>query len=352
MQQNIIGKNTILRHYIREHYRVLFDRESGLFIRFEEEGYPEPFWSQHGPELLDISITNWCDRCCSFCYRKSNLEGAHMALEDYELIMQQAQEIGVLQVALGGGNPNQHPDFIKILSLTRQKYDIVPSYTTNGRGLSKEVLEASKENCGAVALSAYEPYDEFRRALDLLLRYTIKTNVHFLVTNKTIDRAITWLQNVPHYLNAVNAVIFLNYKPMGREQNYSLLLNRSHNLRGFFKLASAKEYPFKIGFDSCSISGIVKYMDVNPMFYEACEAARFSAFVSENLTMLPCSFMCDCKQQPALRDARMVDIWQNSTLFRGMRNKLAHNNCKSCEYTSSCLGGCPLTPDINLCQGQ
>ena len=36
-----------------------------------------------------------------------------MPLADYETVMKQAKELDVLQVALGGGNPNQHPDFIK-----------------------------------------------------------------------------------------------------------------------------------------------------------------------------------------------------------------------------------------------
>jgi molybdenum cofactor biosynthesis enzyme MoaA len=26
--------------------------------------------SHHGPELIDISITNWCDKGCSFCYKE------------------------------------------------------------------------------------------------------------------------------------------------------------------------------------------------------------------------------------------------------------------------------------------
>jgi MoaA/NifB/PqqE/SkfB family radical SAM enzyme len=52
------------------------------------------------------------------------------------------------QVALGGGNPNQHPDFIEILRLTREDYGIVPNYTTNGRGLSDTVLEATRRYCG------------------------------------------------------------------------------------------------------------------------------------------------------------------------------------------------------------
>lgn len=148
-----MNSDCIIKNYTKENYRVIFDRNSGFFARIESKGHCEPFWAQSGPELLDISITNWCDRNCSFCYRDSNTNGLHMSLEDYEFLINEAASINVFQVALGGGNPNQHPDFIKILEITRNKYSIVPSFTTNGRGLTKDILEAAHEYCGAVAVS-------------------------------------------------------------------------------------------------------------------------------------------------------------------------------------------------------
>src|ERR1700690_759264 len=98
----------IVRHYKREHYSTFFNPNTGFFARVEEPNHEEPFWSKNGPELIDISITNWCDRECLLCYRRSHKSGKHMSLKDYEVIMRQAKQMRVLQVALGGGNPNQH----------------------------------------------------------------------------------------------------------------------------------------------------------------------------------------------------------------------------------------------------
>jgi MoaA/NifB/PqqE/SkfB family radical SAM enzyme len=155
----------VIRHFTGQHYSSLFNPNTGFFARVEEPGYSEPFWSQLGPELLDIAITNWCDRGCEFCYRDSSEAGQHMSVRQYEAIMRQAVRVQVLQVALGGGNPNQHPDFCEILRLTREEYGIVPNYTTNGRGLTEQVLNATRTHCGAVAVSAYSPYDETERAI-------------------------------------------------------------------------------------------------------------------------------------------------------------------------------------------
>jgi len=62
-----------------------------------------------------------------------------MALCDYKNIINQASEMGVFQVALGGVNPNQHPDFIEILEYTASK-EVDPNYTTNGRDLGSGLI--------------------------------------------------------------------------------------------------------------------------------------------------------------------------------------------------------------------
>lgn len=229
----MVSTNTqkyVIHNHPREHYLTFFDRQTGFLARIEEKGFPEPYWSHSGPELMDISITNWCDGNCSICYKNSDTTGKHMNLTNYEEILEQAKEMKVLQVAIGGGNPNQHPDFVEMLRLTREKYGIVPSYTTNGRGLSLEILRGSKDFCGAVAVSAYEPYHEMCEAINLLRSYGISTNIHFVLTSHSINTAVQWLQSPPSFFSDINAVVFLNYKPVGKFKNYKLLLRNSKKI--------------------------------------------------------------------------------------------------------------------------
>lgn len=197
-------------------YTSLFNPDTGFFARIPDKGRKDPFWSPHGPELMDISITNWCDKGCSFCYKSSTRRGAHMALDDYKGIIDQAADMGTFQVALGGGNPNQHPDFVEILEYTTSKR-VVPNYTTNGRGLSNEIIDATQRHCGAVAISAYPPYDETSKTIKKLVHNGIKTNVHFILDAVSIDAAIDWLIEPPEFLMGINAIVFLNYKPSGRK---------------------------------------------------------------------------------------------------------------------------------------
>ena len=338
-----------IKHYPNEHYATFFNPNTGFFARIEDHGFSEPKWSQHGPELMDISITGWCDRNCSICYRKSNTKGKHMSLYDYEIVIRQASSMGVLQVALGGGNPNQHPDFVEILKLTREKYSIVPSFTSNGRGLSSDVIRASGKYCGAIAISAYSPYEELEAALNKLVNAGIKTNIHFVLDSTSIGTAISWFKVQPSFLSGVNAIIFLNYKPIGRQSSNHLTLRGNKELDYFFELVENKEHPFRIGFDSCMVSGLASFTKIAPSFYDACEASRFSLFVSEDMRMYPCSFMEPTESGIPVYDDNILYTWQNSSLFREFREKLLADNCPDCSHANICLGGCPIFKSVNLC---
>lgn len=335
----------------KSHYYYYFNKSNGLSIRSEYKDFVEPFWSIEGPEILDVSITNYCERGCSFCYRDSSIYGKHMSMNNFAKIMEYMKETNTYQIALGGGNPNQHPNFTEMLKLCRENYEIIPSYTTNGDGLTKEVLMASKNYCGAVAISFYEPFKKFIQALQSLRQFGIKTNIHFLLTSKTINIAIDWLRNPPEFLAGINAIVFLNYKPVGLNASNNLLLRNSNYIKEFFSLVKKHDIrKFKIGFDSCTVSGIVENLNFNPTFIESCEAGRFSAFISENMRLYPCSFMVGVSEGEDLSIISLKEAWINSIGFTTMRNRIKANACKgNCKYEEYCKGSCPIFNEIAIC---
>ena len=348
--------DALIRNYPKSNYIVYFDRESGMFVRMGESDR-QPFWNVDGPELLDISITNYCEKGCGFCYRASNPAGNHMQLQEYKRLMIQAKKARVLQIALGGGNPNQHPDFINILKETRE-YGMIPSYTTNGQGMTEDIYIATKKYCGALAVSWYEPHIEDCLVIEECKKFGIKINIHFLLNLQTLEAAIQLLLKEKELLRKVNAVIFLNYKPIHSDEKWCLKENEL--LKRFLLLA--KDYKeCKIGFDSCMISYLT---DLEKELYtetvEYCEAARFSAFIAEDSVLYPCSFMRDT-QMPgiSLKKVTLQEGWQNADIFISMREKLRKPGvqkypiaaCRECEKYSFCHGGCQVF-DINRCRKQ
>jgi hypothetical protein len=103
------------------------------------------------------------------------------------------------QVALGGnGNPNEHPDFIKILS-TFDELGITPNYTTNGMGLSKAILKATKEYCGGVAVSCHPHLETtWKIAARKLINMGISTSLHHIISDKdSVDKFLGYLTEWP-----------------------------------------------------------------------------------------------------------------------------------------------------------
>lgn len=297
-----------------------------------------------GPELLDVSITNYCERGCDFCYRGSNKNGKSMSLELYEKILKNAEQTGVFQIAIGGGNPNQHPQFIEILKLTR-KYGIIPSYTTNGQGMTKEIYEASKKYAGAVAVSWYSPSDDAKKVIKNCRLYDIPVNIHFVLDEESIGRARELLKN--EFVEYVNAIIFLAYKPVGNGKRK--VLKKGKKLDSFIEELIQYER-CQIGFDSCMISHLVeknKLIDLCSIDY--CEAGRFSAFISEEGNMYPCSFMCGAgKRGYSILNDDINYIWQNAKEFIEIREAIEcrKGKCLACNLFELCHGGCSQF-DIN-----
>lgn len=344
----------LVRHDTESHYTVIFDRKTGMFLR-QGDTEEEPFWNRRGPELLDISITNYCEKGCSFCYRASHPGGVHMSLEEYCRLMEQAEKAGVLQAALGGGNPNQHPDFIRILEETRS-HGIIPSYTTNGQGMTEEIYHATQKYCGAVAVSLYDNIREVKGVIENCKKYDIKVNIHFLLNQETVEKALCFLQTEKELLKQVNAVVFLNYKPIHSPAEWCLEENEI-----FLKLLQAVETleACKIGFDSCMISYLTLLEpEIAWETAEFCEAARFSAFISEDSLLYPCSFMKDTSIQGIdLKKITLQEGWQNGKAFLKMREALRTpgnqrypiSGCKACNHYEFCHGGCQIF-DINRCR--
>lgn len=187
--------------------------DTGFSVRGELEDGTDPTYASV-PELVDCKITDMCDNGCTYCYMKSGEDGKHCSVEDYCKLLEQWARLGVQQVALGGGEPTMHPHFIPIVTLTR-KADVVPNYSTNGRHLTKEILDVSRDYCGAVAVSWHNPPEV--PAVHKLIEHGVKTNIHYILSEQEMDSAIRFMRLLDSgFFPGLNAVIFLRLKPVGR----------------------------------------------------------------------------------------------------------------------------------------
>ena len=110
---------------------TLFNSDDGRKVRFSFGDAPAPKYA-FLPELVDVSITDFCGYGCEFCYRGSTPDGVHAPLSYLRELATRCGEAGVFEVAIGGGEPTKHPEFDRILRAFREA-GVVPNFTTRNR---------------------------------------------------------------------------------------------------------------------------------------------------------------------------------------------------------------------------
>ena len=313
----------------------------------------DPFMSSF-PELLDIGIMGHCKHGKLGLCQKAGVEcyqdGLHacnqnMSLEDFAWI---AEQCGgeTYQFALGGcGDPDQHEHFEEILKICHEK-GIVPNFTTSGLGMTEEIAQLCKAYCGAVAVSWYRSsYTD--RAIKLLLDAGVKTNVHYVLSKDTIEEAFERLER--GFGADINAVVFLLHKPVGLGTKEQMITPDNERFWELLDFINAYDFPFKIGFDSGTVPAILSLEKIDGKLLDTCEGARWSAYISADMKMMPCSF--DNQQNRwtvDLRDHTIKEAW-DSIVFEEFREHF-RLSCPDCDRREICMGGCPIVPEITLCK--
>lgn len=328
-------------------YHFLADKDTGMTFRWGKVLEDNPTFAPV-PELADISISNRCTKGCDYCYRSSRPDGALMSLEDYcdVLDSMNSPEYGnVFQVALGGGEPLEHPDFFAIIEET-VKRGIVPNFTTNGRLLTADTFERLKGKVGAIAISIAR-MEEMNFFRDILRkRNGIKVNLHYILSGNSIGQAVDVIRGIYNeMLHDVNAIVFLTYKPAGRGKA-AFMLRSGDLLNAFLKAIKTPKTACKIGFDACFVPMLLRNTQGLDNYVDFCEGGFFSVYVNERKEVSPCSFS-NGKDCFSLNDYDFYDIWLNK--LQPYREKQA-NCCKTtCKAKSVCRGACAYYPQITTC---
>lgn len=342
------------------HFLTIFDEQNGFYFRSDimEDGRVtgnDPFMAEF-PELLDVGIMGHCTHgksglCLAAgvqCYQNGPIfEEENMSVADFEWIARQCAH-RTFQFALGGrGDPDQHEYFEEMLRISRENH-IVPNFTSSGYGFDSRIVSLSKKYCGAVAISWYR--NEYTlRAIRMLLEQGVRTNIHYVLNRSTLKEAIALLEQ-DGFPGGINAVIFLLHKPAGLGQSDQVLTCSESELQYFFQLIDQGSFHHKIGFDSCSVPGLLNYTEtIERMSLDTCEGARWSAYISSGMTMTPCSFDSQGKGWGVdLRKYSIEEAW-NSEAFERFRKQF-RRSCPQCDKRILCMGGCPIYSSVVLCE--
>lgn len=132
---------------------VFFNDHTGAKLRFSPSGSYE---KSSVPELVDIKITDYCPYGCAFCYQGSTKDGVNKTLIGSWSLLEALGEMGVFEVALGGGETTMAKDFTTWISVARDR-GIVPNFTTYSVAwLNDPYKVAAAKKCGGIGVSVHD----------------------------------------------------------------------------------------------------------------------------------------------------------------------------------------------------
>ena len=121
---------SILGQYQNGNYRVTLFSD-GTKIRENDLD----FFEAELPESMDIKITNACDMGCPMCHEDSKPDGKHGDILNLPFLDSLHE---YTELAIGGGNPLSHPDFISFLHLLKER-KLIANVTVNGKHFMENI---------------------------------------------------------------------------------------------------------------------------------------------------------------------------------------------------------------------
>lgn len=201
---------------------TLYSRGSGgkVHLSFNDENIVQETYRAETPELVDLKITDYCSFGCTYCYQDSTKQGQHASFEDLIAIGTRLAEAEVFEVAIGGGEPTQHPEFADIVDMLRLK-GITPNFTTKSRDWYKnqKTVDAVWKNCASYACSidnaSHIPYfSKAHEAINTLRGGYGGPRIAFqyILDANPMERFVEVLKAIPQG----GTLTLLGYKQVGR----------------------------------------------------------------------------------------------------------------------------------------
>lgn len=251
----MIVKNKLLAHY-RNGNTTVSIFEDGTKIR-EYEDIPTPYF----PESLDIKITNYCDMGCKFCHESSTVKGKHADLEKLKEVLI-SLPAGV-ELAIGGGNPLDHPDLLEFLIWCQFK-GLICNMTVNQMHLKKHfaTIETLLEEDLIKGLGISINGDDFEKIKELK---SLSNNIVYHVIAGVHDISI--LDTLNELDNC--KVLILGYKTFGRGGLYlnskvtENILKWKNNLKPYLG-------KFLISFDNLALEQLNVESMIDPERWNQC----------------------------------------------------------------------------------
>ena len=309
---------------------------------------------EHGldaPICLTWELTYACNLACVHCLSSSGRrDPRELSTEQAKAVIDELQRMQVFYVNIGGGEPTVRPDFWELLDYA-VSHDVGVKFSTNGVRITKERaaqlaasdyvdVQISLDGATAEVNDAVRGRGSFDMAVRALANLQeagfTDAKISVVVTRENVRQLDEFQELADRYGATLRitrlrpsgrgADVWDDLHPTAEDQRYLydwLVEKGERVLTGdsFFHLAAFGDaLP---GLNLCGAGRVVCLIDPVGDVY-ACPFAIHDKFLAGNL----------------LTDGGFKTVWQESTLFRELREPTSGGACTSCSAYDACRGGC------------
>lgn len=301
------------------------------------------------PESVHLQLNNVCNLRCPSCYVGLQEEDwGSLPLERIFALIDEWAEMGVFQLALGGGEPLISPKFVPTVCRARQ-HGIVPNVTTNGWVLTEGLLDEIVSCIGEVRLSLNDAVSVNTQVLEekaaLARARGVRFGFNLIITRRNLD----CLADLLGWACAQGAATINLIRPKPAPGNApwyaqnALAPADSHRLLGLL----GELEPICIGTTltvDCAFSFLFygrSAEELKARGVAGCAMGDRFATVRWNGDVYPCSHLRgEGFKAGSVRTESFRDIWERSAVFTDVRRELGQveGHCGGCSHNAFCKG--------------
>lgn len=315
------------------------------------------------PMALVAEVTHRCPLQCLYCSNPLELTRQELDTAAWKRVFQEANQIGILQVLVSGGEPLLRPDIMEIIA-EASRQELYTTLITSGIGLNQRRLQQLEEaGLGAVQLSVQSTDPEVAKFISggdflkkkLEVAQLIKNSNFPLVINVVLHR-----QNLDHVDKLLEFAHELGAEriELANTQYYGWALKNRDVLlpsREALETAEAIVDQYRVRFSDMVIQWVVP--DYYSDYPKPCMGGWGSThlIVSPDGKALPCpaAYVLPGLEFPNVEKQSLEQIWYGSELFGRYRGlEWMQEPCRTCDKQQEDFGGCRcqaflLTGDAN-----
>lgn len=212
------------------------------------------FFDAEFPESMDIKITNACDMGCPMCHEDSRPDGKHGDILNLPFLDSLHE---FTELAIGGGNPLSHPDFIPFLHLLKKR-KLIANVTVNEVHFLKNIpllLELTEQGfiCGlGISYTGGDRESTYRFA-DEVSKFP-NAVIHIINGIVSMEQ-VSWLSERNRELK----ILILGYKDFRRGADHHMKVgqivdNKMHDMYEYLPQIIKNGWFKTVSFDNLAIS--------------------------------------------------------------------------------------------------